>query len=952
MFLPGSPARLACLRLLLVVLMPAAAGAVEFRLATCNVGGNFVDYCGICDSNDPEGTAIREVLRRVDADVVCLQEIFSNDVSGSPSDLEALAEALGYDHIYEAPLSGAFDFTLRNVILSRYPFLSTEAIRSYPNAKEVTRNHAAVVVDVPGTANDPIVIGVHLKSGNGNEDEFRRAIEMRRINEYLDAKAYDGTENLFILGDFNLDLAGGNMSFTAEPDGLPQTFDLGDDIRAEFQQSPPVPLIHSEDPSFYFTTPSLNRLNCRKVNGDDATIDGSFRTIDHILVSDAVLSREFACEIYDSALETHPNAGLPKAGSPPAGGTSLLASDHWVVFGDFTLEESSPLSLTLDRSSVEETDSLGSVVLTVTLPEAPGPGESVVVDLSSDRPDEAVPGFSSVTFTSGVTTRFVPIAPQADGIPDGTQLVTFTASAPGYREATAVLSVTNTDPAEYLLAGPGMTVTEDFAGFSGGIDPPRWTSAGGGPWRGGDEGASPAEGKYAYGAPAEPAPGLIPGDTPATFTATFVNASALPLTSLRIDYAAEHWRGSAGGTADRIEVALVVDGVTLPLPSLDFTAPTDRNGAIADGAPTFLSAVATDLWIAPGESFGIAWTFTRGQGGTSQSSDVFLNEFHYDNDGTDTNEFLEVIVGPGFSGNLAEIDVVLYNGADGAPYGTIGLGTGFDLGGTVDGYRIFSAGLPSNGIQNGPADGIAIVNTAGSGDVLQFLSYEGVMTAGSGPAAGLSSIDIGVVESGSSSPQDALGLTGSGAEAADFTWTSISGNASRGSLNPGQSLATPVSSQGLALDDVAVTVLADTDLDGSPDLLDSDDDGDQLDDVVELTLGTSPVLVDSDGDGVPDGEEDADGDGQTNAAEVIVLATDPLDGAERFEIALVDEGGWSLEFATLVGRRYRIEQSPDLEEWSTHSVHEGTGGRLSVPVAVSGNGSAGAFRVVVTLTAP
>jgi hypothetical protein len=45
-------------------------------------------------------------------------------------------------------------------------------------------------------------------------------------------------------------------------------------------------------------------------------------------------------------------------------------------------------------------------------------------------------------------------------------------------------------------------------------------------------------------------------------------------------------------------------------------------------------------------------------------------------------------------------------------------------------------------IQNGPTDAIALVDPAGR--VIQFLSYEGVVTASNGPAAGLTSTDIGV----------------------------------------------------------------------------------------------------------------------------------------------------------------------------------------------------------------
>jgi len=43
---------------------------------------------------------------------------------------------------------------------------------------------------------------------------------------------------------------------------------------------------------------------------------------------------------------------------------------------------------------------------------------------------------------------------------------------------------------------------------------------------------------------------------------------------------------------------------------------------------------------------------------------IFINEFHYDNEGTDTNEFVEVVV-PVAITDISNIKVSLYNGATG-----------------------------------------------------------------------------------------------------------------------------------------------------------------------------------------------------------------------------------------------------------------------------------------------
>ena len=123
------------------------------------------------------------------------------------------------------------------------------------------------------------------------------------------------------------------------------------------------------------------------------------------------------------------------------------------------------------------------------------------------------------------------------------------------------------------------------------------------------------------------------------------------------------------------------------------------------------------------------------------ASTVFINELHYDNDGADAGEFVEV-AGPAGT-DLAGWSIVLYNGNGGAPYATISLGgTLTDAG---EGYGVLS--VAQAGIQNGSPDGLALVDAGGG--VVQFLSYEGSFAAVGGPADGLDSTDIGVSEDGS-----------------------------------------------------------------------------------------------------------------------------------------------------------------------------------------------------------
>lgn len=150
------------------------------------------------------------------------------------------------------------------------------------------------------------------------------------------------------------------------------------------------------------------------------------------------------------------------------------------------------------------------------------------------------------------------------------------------------------------------------------------------------------------------------------------------------------------------------------------------------------------------------------QCGVKADHDLWINEIHYDNNGTDTNERIE-IAGTR-SSSLEGWSIVAYNGTDGRSYAQIGLRGVIPS--QQNGYGTRSFAFP--GLQNGSPDGIALV--APSGKVMQFLSYEGSFTAIDGPAAGRASTDIGVTESATSSPGLSLQLGGTGHAYAAFTW--------------------------------------------------------------------------------------------------------------------------------------------------------------------------------------
>lgn len=780
--------------------MSSLGQAVEIRVATFNIGAHLVvppgggpayfDY-GLGEAGTPDHDSVREVLARIDADVVALQEIHTADVNGN--DVAELATSLGYPYLYVAPTTNVFDPSLRVAFLSRFPFLTQTSIGPPAGAKDVTRRFPMVKVDVPGTARDPVLIGAHLKSASEASDLFQRTVEMRRLTDSLGSQGFTPDDNYIVLGDFNLSADDDDRTFTAIPGtGMPSGFVLGADVA--------LPVTYYKNPLRYFNGAPVVLLDPRQLDQAPSTIDtGS--ALDLLLVSPVLAERPMRTEVYNSALDSSNSAGIPKAGPPLAAGTSALASDHY------------PL----------------------------------VVDLELD-----------------------PTLP-------------------------------------YQFTAAGQTVTEDFAEFPGTYDPPSWERSGGN-WKGADNGTRAVSGFRAYGPVGDPSLGFLPGALPGTATANFTNQSTSVLTALQVSFTAEQWRAHFGGTADTLTVELISGGTSTPLPQLAFNpANSLATGAIPGGAPVSRSMAVGGLDVAPGAKFQLRFTFTPGAGGGAAPGDVFVNEFHYDNTGNDVGEFVEIVAGPDFQQKFSEIDVLFYNGNDGKIYHTLNLaGPEFSRTTTANAFDLFTADLGST-IQNGP-DGIALVNRT-TNQVIHFLSYEGDFAGTEGSALGVASTDIGVRQT-TTEPigSNALGLTGSGGTRTNFGWAKILGPYSKGAVNAGQTLVNPaLPSQGIAIDNLAVTF---------------------------LTGG------------------DTDGDGSSDADEV-VFGTNPADASSRFIVSFANQtpapGMVRLSFPTLTGRSYVVESCTDFSDWEDEATYPGTGTPQVADFPVFPNDPKRFYRIRATL---
>jgi predicted enzyme related to lactoylglutathione lyase len=209
----------------------------------------------------------------------------------------------------------------------------------------------------------------------------------------------------------------------------------------------------------------------------------------------------------------------------------------------------------------------------------------------------------------------------------------------------------------------------------------------------------------------------------------------------------------------------------------DFTVQLDINGS-ATITPQDIDGGSTDnCGIASYDLSQSTFDCTDISVGGAPANAIWLNEIHYDNDGGDTGEFVEVVA----NFDASAYDVVFYNGSNGEEYDLSILGSPVA---TESGYNIYT--VFESGIQNGAPDGLAIVDE--SDNVIEFISYEGSFTATDGPASGMTSTDIGISEAGSTPIGESLQKTGAGSTGGDFTWTGPAAE-SPGSLNAGQSIS-------------------------------------------------------------------------------------------------------------------------------------------------------------------
>ncbi len=288
------------------------------------------------DPDSEKYNAQKAVLWRINADIVAFQELRRS----SSNHWDRLGKELGYDHRVwgdTGPFAGNMDVGF----WSRHPVIERASVSSPEGARELSRQPLRVRIQVPGAARPLVLWNMHHKAMFEPRDDFRRAIEARRIAEDVarHARQRPNEIEMIILGDMNDEPNRPNASlrFDVVPPSLPRSYRLGDDI---------------EFPVFYRPFPIMAYARCgpgfrpipafRQNSEISATHFYTNLRLDWILASRIFWRHPDGPpvgEIYHSEWDGPEEGGLPKAGERLLADVSLKASDHYPVFADLNMED-------------------------------------------------------------------------------------------------------------------------------------------------------------------------------------------------------------------------------------------------------------------------------------------------------------------------------------------------------------------------------------------------------------------------------------------------------------------------------------------------------------------------------------------------------------------------------------------------------------------------------------
>ena len=435
---------------------PEPTAGEPLRVASFNV----LNGVGVRGSASYDAVAAQ--LRRIDADVLTFQEVSS---TGNFRALKTLLADLGFrvDRQYfaalgdgfenQTPVNGQFPSDQFVAIASRYPITRTIQVgRGVPGRQELTRYPLYAAIDVPGTEADPHLVVVHLKAGRLQSDQFRKALEARRIVEFLESQNLASNEaNVIVLGDFNENRAASNFhasSFRAttrqfsDGSSLPASFRVGSDLT-----DPPAVLRYRTFPDSPFAAAGLRVLPLEHADQERVGTfisPGEDAALDYVLVSQPLRSRPLHGEIFNSLFDQAYD-GLPKSGAPVSPSVSSAASDHYLLFADVFLDPLPSLTLSFSKESgIDEAGDSAMGLLTLEAPLA----EPLTATVSAAG-FRALP--EQVIVPAGAQQASFAFLPVPDGVSTPDRLATVTAAAPGFAPAYATLQRRNTEASGHVL---------------------------------------------------------------------------------------------------------------------------------------------------------------------------------------------------------------------------------------------------------------------------------------------------------------------------------------------------------------------------------------------------------------------------------------------------------------------------------------------------------------------
>jgi endonuclease/exonuclease/phosphatase family metal-dependent hydrolase len=172
--------------------VPPPRVETTMRVMTWNLWWRF----GPWEARQP---AILETIRRVDPDVVCLQEVWeSRDGQSQPRDL---AGALGFQYVAAAGLGlDIAEESFGNAILSRWPIVGGKA-RGLPAPEGLDEMRSVLRADIDGPNGPVQVFCTHL---NWRLDQSHvRQQQITSIGDFVMASADERTYPPILCGDFN-----------------------------------------------------------------------------------------------------------------------------------------------------------------------------------------------------------------------------------------------------------------------------------------------------------------------------------------------------------------------------------------------------------------------------------------------------------------------------------------------------------------------------------------------------------------------------------------------------------------------------------------------------------------------------------------------------------------------------------------------------------------------------